>query len=181
MNSETIPPVPLDQTLVLINRFLFSTTAFLNDFALDCESRLSRISKKLEGLELQTQLLESKFSLQEILVVEPTQSSSLTSFQLTEEEELEEEEDEEEEEDRKLPENDATNHNSPQTQHIPSQNNIATTTTPLSSPKNIPPQGNNIDPRLLKYRSMVRVGIPREAVELKMKNDGVLDEIIASL
>lgn len=41
------------------------------------------------------------------------------------------------------------------------------------SPKDLP-----VDPALLKYRKMLQVGVPRAAVELKMKHEGLDPELL---
>jgi len=58
-NSEGgIPPVPLDQMLVLVNRFITSTSAFLNEFAAQAEDKLAELRSRTDALESNVTLLE---------------------------------------------------------------------------------------------------------------------------
>jgi hypothetical protein len=135
--SSSLPPVPLDQHLVLIDRYIRSTSIFLNSFSITCEERLKAVSAKIKRLETEILILESKFdqSKFEEIPKDPVvvQNGSENKSQVAEDE-------------------------------VSEEHDVAE-----SSKQNILVE----DQRLQKYQAMIRVGIPKEAVLLKMKSDGI--------
>lgn len=127
LDAASLPPVPLDLTLVLINRFVSSTGAFLNRFAQQCEQRLEVVSRRLQTLELTIDLLESKLPKEASCISEENDPARSTHDELVQTRTQKEEEDVE-------------------------QDNKSSS-----------------DSRLAKYKAMLRVGIPRQAVVIKMQ------------
>jgi Ca2+-binding EF-hand superfamily protein len=62
MNIDTtkIRPVPVQATLLLVNNFIINTTKFLNTFSEACDAKLSKVSTKLNDLDLVLTILETK-------------------------------------------------------------------------------------------------------------------------
>jgi hypothetical protein len=168
-----LPPVPLDQILVLINRYIKSTGIFLNDFALLCDTRLNSVSQKINKLSMEVMLLETKFHhhQEESKHIEneiSQTSSSAETLTVTVEPPV-------------LPpapqkQSKSTNTDSRlqpapsvQLQQSPTESRLQSAQPQQSTPMTAATK----DPRLQKYLSMLKVGIPKDAVILKMQMDGV--------
>jgi len=163
LDPSQMPPVPLDQVLVLLNRFVKSTGLFLNDFATECDARLASVSKRVDKLTLEVALLEAKFhSLHD--EDEARNISNGTS-------EIEAKKDETQMSGGVPTESTPTalSHTAPNEDYT---NQFASTPAETSMPA--------VDPRLNKYMGMLRVGIPRDAVVIKMQIDG-LENLIDKL
>ena len=59
---QTIKPVPMALTLILINNFMISTTNFVNSFSETVEKKISNISSKVTELEILLAVLEAKLN-----------------------------------------------------------------------------------------------------------------------
>lgn len=57
---SNIQPIPLKKTLMLVNNFIINTTEFMNKFTVLCERKLAKVSQKTTNLEIMLQLLEVK-------------------------------------------------------------------------------------------------------------------------
>jgi Ca2+-binding EF-hand superfamily protein len=55
-----IKPIPIHKTLLLVNNFVVSTSAFINEFAEACETKISGVSSKINELEILLAVLEAK-------------------------------------------------------------------------------------------------------------------------
>jgi WASH complex subunit CCDC53 len=53
-------PVPIQQTVLLLNNFITNTTIFLCDFADSCEKKISKVSAKINEIEITMAVLEAK-------------------------------------------------------------------------------------------------------------------------
>jgi Ca2+-binding EF-hand superfamily protein len=62
MNIDTtkIRPVPIQATLLLVNNFIINTTKFLNTFSDACDEKLSKVSSRLNDLDIVLSILEAK-------------------------------------------------------------------------------------------------------------------------
>eukprot|EP00753_Platysulcus_tardus_P020631 PLAT8300.1.p1 GENE.PLAT8300.1~~PLAT8300.1.p1 ORF type:complete len:269 (+),score=101.52 PLAT8300.1:28-807(+) len=60
MDLEACEALPLSKTVVLMNSFITKTTAFLNNFATVCDEKLRSVSSNLTRLEVTLALLETK-------------------------------------------------------------------------------------------------------------------------
>jgi hypothetical protein len=117
-----LPPVPLDQMLVIINRYLKTSVETLDLFASSCQDRLDAVSDELGDLETLLALVEHKL---------PPAVTPLVVVAAP---------------------------------HQPAPNPTTTTKTPTT---------NHNHAAAAKYISMLRVGVPREAVLAKMQRDKV--------
>lgn len=62
LNSSNIKPVPLHQTLVLVNNFILNTSRFLNTFSDTIEKKLVGISNQITELEILLAVVEAKLN-----------------------------------------------------------------------------------------------------------------------
>jgi hypothetical protein len=155
--AAALPPVPLDQVLVLVNRYLKSTALFLDNFAAQCDAKLRAVSERTADLEVELRLLEAKFG----GVESPTDTGSSTGASTS-----------------VRAKSDSINETV-----RPGRPEPAPSETPMTMEEDsqlkpamqASPRGEDLDPRLAKYRAMLKVGIPRAAITNKMQLDGVGD------
>mmetsp|Transcript_42387 Transcript_42387/g.83200 ORF Transcript_42387/g.83200 Transcript_42387/m.83200 type:complete len:299 (+) Transcript_42387:51-947(+) len=57
---SNIKPIPLKKTLMVVNNFIINTTEFMNKFTVLCEGKLAKVSQKTTNLEIMLALLEVK-------------------------------------------------------------------------------------------------------------------------
>lgn len=57
---SNMQPIPLKKTLMIVNNFIINTTEFMNKFTVLCEGKLSAVSQKTTNLEIMMALLEVK-------------------------------------------------------------------------------------------------------------------------
>jgi len=62
MKMDSLQPVPVKKTLLIVNTFVVNTAAFLNKFVTTCESKLHKIHTDIQRMETTMLLLESKLS-----------------------------------------------------------------------------------------------------------------------
>ena len=177
-SASALPPVPLDQVLVIINRYLKSSATFLQDFSAQCDAKLSDIAEKTDKLDLELKLLESKLDWVDIKRENGTGGKSNKS-QATElkgktettiakltrleiDSKLE----------GVLPKPPIIDHES---EEPPSTSKV-----PKVEDKEAVRSNTGSDPRLTKYQSMLKVGIPKDAVIIKMQIDG-LGDLVSNL
>ena len=55
-------PVPIQQTLLLLNNFITNTTVFLSEFSDSCEKKISKVSAKINEIEITMAVLEAKLN-----------------------------------------------------------------------------------------------------------------------
>ena len=60
IDHSVLPPIPLPKTLLLVNNFVVNTTRFLNRFSSECEVKLCDISQRITSTETTLSLLECK-------------------------------------------------------------------------------------------------------------------------
>ena len=54
---DTLQPVPVKKTLLIVNTFVVNTAAFLNKFVTTCESKLHKIHTDIQRMETTMLLL----------------------------------------------------------------------------------------------------------------------------
>mmetsp|Transcript_19781 Transcript_19781/g.37740 ORF Transcript_19781/g.37740 Transcript_19781/m.37740 type:complete len:206 (+) Transcript_19781:276-893(+) len=69
--EASLPAVPDQKTLVLINTFIVQTTGMINRFSALCERKLESVDRSIKRVDIQLQLLESKLSSVDGLDVRP--------------------------------------------------------------------------------------------------------------
>lgn len=142
--------------LTFINDFVITTVSFLNNFAQSCESRLHQFDLKMQKLEAELCIIETKLSSipglevsesENIIEIEQTKKPDLPVVNVSQNEMPQpvEKEDKPPEESEK------------EAEPEPDQ------TTPTSARQN---------PELAKYFKMVQLGVPAQAVKLKMQCEG---------
>jgi hypothetical protein len=62
LDLQKVKPLPIQKSLMLINNFVINTTQFLNAFSETCEKRLSFVSSKATELEILLAVLEAKLN-----------------------------------------------------------------------------------------------------------------------
>ena len=58
LKLDTLQPVPVKKTLLIVNTFVVHTTAFLNKFVATCESKLHKIHTDITRMETTLNILE---------------------------------------------------------------------------------------------------------------------------
>jgi len=165
-----LPPVPLDQMLVLVNKFLKTSVDSLDSFAASCQTRLENVSDELTDLEAMLTLVENKLPPLETPNNNGTSQAPLPAIVAKNSQ--------------------ADLDTSKPRQAIPAAKpatvqppTASAAVKPLSPPlTQLPPQTisssnaisqSNPPAHIAKYVSMLRVGVPREAVLAKMDLDKV--------
>jgi len=140
-----VPPINQKRTVSFINHFITHTVTFLNKFALSCEERLFDFENKLQKLEASLEILESRLS-------------SIPGL---------------EQEHHKEP-NNVNENNASKLEEV----EVRTVDEPDNSeiePKNEEKEVHSAakDPRYEKYFKMLHFGVPKQAVKLKMDQEGL--------
>ena len=60
VQSSTSPPLSTTATSIAIREFCSTTSRYLNEFSFNASSKLERISRKIDDLDVQLQFLECK-------------------------------------------------------------------------------------------------------------------------
>ncbi|XP_071562908.1 WASH complex subunit 3 isoform X1 [Temnothorax nylanderi] len=145
-----VPPINQKRTVSFINHFITHTVTFLNKFALSCEERLFDFENKLQKLEASLEILESRLS--SIPGLEQDHHKESSNVNENETSKLEEVEVNEVDE----PDNSEAK--------------------PKDEEKEV--QSAAKDPRYERYFKMLHVGVPKQAVKLKMEQEGLDSSIL---
>ncbi|KYN27454.1 PREDICTED: WASH complex subunit CCDC53 [Trachymyrmex cornetzi] len=145
-----VPPINQKRTVSFINHFITHTVTFLNKFALSCEERLFDFENKLQKLEASLEILESRLSSIPGLEQEHNKESNNVNEDNT----------------SKLVEIRKVDE--------PDNSEIE----PKDEQKEI--QSAAKDPRYEKYFKMLHFGVPKQAVELKMEQEGLDASILSN-
>lgn len=60
MDLSGLEPIPMKNTLVLVNSFVVNTVEFMNNFVSLCEAKLQRVSRDIQRMEVMMDLAEGK-------------------------------------------------------------------------------------------------------------------------
>lgn len=145
-----VPPINQKRTISFINHFIIHTVTFLNKFAMSCEEKLFEFENKLQKVEASLEILESWLSSVPELEQDVREMNSTENTKENKSEESEV---------SKIDEPDNSNKNEP--------NNQETEEQPKSR-----------DPRYEKYLKMIHFGVPKQAVKLKMIQEGLDSSIL---
>ncbi|XP_076296773.1 coiled-coil domain containing 53 isoform X1 [Lasioglossum baleicum] len=145
-----VPPINQKRTISFINHFIAHTVTFLNKFALSCEERLFEFENKLQRIEASLEILESWLS----SVPSPEQNQEIAKAPVE------------------------INDNAQEEKSTPTIDEPDTTTEDEPKTTETKEQPVNKDPRYEKYFKMVHVGVPKEAVKLKMEQEGLDSSIL---
>lgn len=140
-----VPPINQKRTVSFINHFITHTVTFLNKFALSCEERLFEFENKLQKLEASLEILESRLS--SIPGLEPEHHKEPDNVNENNTSKLDEVEI------RKVDEPDSSE------------------TEPKDEEEEV--QSAAKDPRYERYFKMLHFGVPKQAVKLKMEQEGL--------
>ncbi|XP_018057208.1 PREDICTED: WASH complex subunit CCDC53 [Atta colombica] len=145
-----VPPINQKRTVSFINHFITHTVTFLNKFALSCEERLFDFENKLQKLEASLEILESRLSSIPGLEQEHNKESNNVNEDNT----------------SKLIEI-----------HKVDEPDNSEIEEPKDEQKEIQ---SAKDPRYEKYFKMLHFGVPKQAVKLKMEQEGLDVSILSN-
>ncbi|XP_011647344.1 WASH complex subunit 3 [Pogonomyrmex barbatus] len=143
-----VPPINQKRTVSFINHFITHTVTFLNKFALSCEERLFDFENKLQKLEASLEILESRLSSIPGLEQEHKKINNVNENNTN-----------------KLEEVEVCKVDEPDNSEI----------NPKDEEK---AQSAAKDPRYEKYFKMLHFGVPKQAVKLKMEQEGLDSSIL---
>ncbi|XP_003402401.1 WASH complex subunit 3 [Bombus affinis] len=149
IDCTKVPPINQKRTISFINHFIVHTVTFLNKFTLSCEERLLEFEYKLQRIEASLEILESWLSSVPVLEQDQSTKSVIKNKDSKDEEEST----------PKIDEPDNSKADEPEDTQAEKQ--------PVSK-----------DPRYEKYFKMVHFGVPKEAVKLKMEQEGLDSSIL---
>ncbi|CAK9794871.1 WASH complex subunit 3 [Anthophora quadrimaculata] len=145
-----VPPINQKRTISFINHFIVHTVTFLNKFALSCEERLFEFENKLQRIEASLEILESWLS--SVPGLEQDRNINKGAIESN---------------DNKQEEKSASKIDEPDNVKQDEPKSTKTEEQPI-----------NQDPRYEKYLKMVHFGVPKEAVKLKLKQEGLDPSIL---
>ncbi|XP_011874543.1 PREDICTED: WASH complex subunit CCDC53 homolog isoform X1 [Vollenhovia emeryi] len=162
-----VPPINQKRTVSFINHFITYTVTFLNKFALSCEERLFHFENKLQKLEASLEILESRVRvfLREHSVRRNCKRE-LSSIPGLEQEHHKDSSNVNENDTSKLEEVEARQGDEPDDSE----------TKPKDEEKEV--QSAVKDPRYEKYLKMLHFGVQKEAVKLKLEQEGLDTSIL---
>ncbi|OXU30129.1 hypothetical protein TSAR_006878 [Trichomalopsis sarcophagae] len=148
-----VPPINQKRTIAFINHFIAHTITFLNKFALSCEEKLFDFENKLQRVEASLAILEARLSSIPAVENEPQQAVQTPTAEVEDKSKVEE---------TQQVEVTAEEIDEPDNE-VPIEPKVEETETqPISS-----------DPQYAKYFKMVHFGVPKQAVKLKMQQEGL--------
>ncbi|XP_030763607.1 WASH complex subunit 3 [Sitophilus oryzae] len=157
VDYKEILPIQQKRTIAFVNHFLMNTVSYLNNFAQSCESRFMEFEYKIQKIEASLLILEA-------------QLSSIPGLETK----------------TVLPENDLNEVGSTNETNKINQENIDNDKGPASSEVDTNPviteNQSEVttdaikicdDPRFAKFFKLLHVGVPAQAVKLKMQTEGL--------
>jgi len=156
---SNIQPIPIKKTLMIVNNFVINTADFINKFAVLSERKLNKISQSIQRLEIVLAILEAKLASIEWLAGAPQNNAAPVQQP-------------------------AANAVQPQQQPsgvpAPVEGTPASTSevkdAPAPKPVNTTPLQE--DARFRTYFKMLKLGVPKQQLRMKMQSEGVDPNII---
>lgn len=145
-----VPPINQKRMVSFINHFIVHTVTFLNKFALSCEERLLEFEYKLQRIEASLEILESWLSSVPSLEQDQNKKGAIENTNNKQEE-------------KSTPKVDETDNVKQAEPKVTGQTEE---------------QLVNRDPRYEEYLKMIHFGEPKEAVKLKMEQEGLDSSIL---
>ncbi|XP_076823340.1 WASH complex subunit 3-like [Clavelina lepadiformis] len=150
VDLNKVPSLNHRRSVTFMNQFFMNTANFLNNFSAVSEEQLAKQSAEIQKLEISLNILEAKLaSIPGLDKIAP--STDNTTPASKQEDEV--------------------------SQSEPSTSDASLPVEVTSPPEETAPVKNVItvrqDPRYAKYLKMVMVGVPKAAIENKMRNDGL--------
>ncbi|KAF4530500.1 hypothetical protein B566_EDAN017517 [Ephemera danica] len=142
--SLQIPAIHQKRTLAFINNFITSTVAMMNKLARSCEMKLQKFECKLQRMDACLKILEAKLDSIPGLEGATEQEIQPLSQETT------------------VP-IEKTSSDNTKAPEVPHQEKTVEPSAPVASQ----------DPQYSKYFRMVQVGVPVQAVKLKMQQEGL--------
>lgn len=167
IDFSKVDPVPPKRSLACINHFIMHTVSFLNRFSCACEEKLEDLTVRIQRLETTMNLLESKLTsipgLNDVTVAKSTQSQIQSNAVAA-------------------PQNELTQDGmtSPPS-NINSNANVNGVAQPVSDPSTVGKDDSDAqgttsavnDPRYAKFFTLLKHGVPKEALAPKMRLEGL--------
>eukprot|EP01084_Bolivina_argentea_P257186 433238_1 len=164
LKMDTLQPVPVKKTLLIVNTFVVNTAAFLNKFVTTCESKLRKIHSDVQRMETTLQLLETKLaSIDWLRQAEQGQAPVIPNIESWDMEEKKQSNDQQ-------PTANTNNNNA--------DNTNAADDAPPAEPEKPTEDPLLSDETMIPWFKMLRVGVPAPAVRNKMYASGVDDATI---
>ncbi|XP_050392555.1 WASH complex subunit 3 isoform X2 [Patella vulgata] len=151
------------RSIAFINHFITHTARFLNRFSCVCEEKLENLSTKIQRLEISLSILEAKLSsipgLENVTVESSSSSTSVATN------------------------GPGSSEASATSQNTAVNNEPSDTATPAAAqappPEEVKPQQTvSQDPRYARFFKMLQVGVPAQAVKLKMSAEGLNPDLL---
>lgn len=153
-----ILPIQQKRTIALVNGFIMQTVSFLNKFAQSCESQFMELEYRMEKVEASLLILESQLSSIDGLNDEGEITINKSDNNVTQTHEV--------------------NKTSSSDNDIQEENNLTENLTLPSIDTKHEETKIKIDVSYQKFFKMVQVGVPVQAVKLKMQNEGLDPNIL---
>ncbi|XP_014219198.1 WASH complex subunit 3 [Copidosoma floridanum] len=148
-----IPPINQKRTIAFMNHFIAHTVTYLNKFALSCEEKLFEFENKIQKVEATLAILEAKLSTIPDAEGEQTTDGNVNETTTNGEEvKTVETKGETDEPDNQVPDKPPVEE---------------TDTQPVSA-----------DPQYAKYFKMIHFGVPKQAIKLKMEQEGLDSSVL---
>ncbi|KAK7591150.1 hypothetical protein V9T40_002763 [Parthenolecanium corni] len=148
MDLQKIPPIQQKRIVTFVNNFIIDTVSFLNKFINASENTLWKLEKRMRKLDTTLKLLEAKLNfIPDAETISPPNGASTSSNEKCIEPVSESKEMIDEKENQEVDSVNEENENKDPVNEVPEE--------------------------VQKYIKMVKVGVPVEAVKLKMKNDNI--------
>jgi len=161
---SNIQPVHIKKTLMILNNFVINTTDFANKFAVLCERRLNKISQSIQRLEIVLAILEAKLNSIEWLAGAGGAAPQPTPVA--------------------QPAAPAAGANGAAPPGAAQPSGVEGTPASTSDVKQGAPEPKPAgpplqdDPRYRTYFKMLKLGVPKQQLRLKMQSEGVDPNII---
>jgi len=149
---QGLQPIPAKKTLMIVNSFIINTVDFLNKFTSVAEEKLRKVQQAIQRLEITLALLEGKLdSVPWVASGQPPPPSTTAAASVP-----------------------ATVASS----SVPSRDNQPSPSVDSPPPPPVPVIALKDDDRYKKYFKMQSMGVPNQALRMKMSADGVDPDII---
>ncbi|XP_036329026.1 WASH complex subunit 3 [Rhagoletis pomonella] len=159
VDKSQMPPLHQKRVLAFINHFIINSCNFLNDFALQCETKFIDLERKMQKVEAALTIIEAKLA----SVPDVTETAmSTTANSITTD---------------KIPSETAE-----KTESTPATGATGDISSAEDQRDNEMPEPTGVracdDVRFKKFFKMVQFGVPNEAVKMKMQAEGVEPSVL---
>ncbi|CAD6234438.1 GSCOCG00001925001-RA-CDS [Cotesia congregata] len=167
-----VPPIHQKRTISFINHFIVTTVSFLNKFALTCEEKLYDFENKLQKLEAAVVILESRLaSVPGLDIKSPNKDCDKKENETADKIPVEAAPTTPE---AKYPDKDPVGQDEADTKQDVESTKVEVQNQEVSD--NLEPI--SMHPIYRKYFKMVNFGVPKPAVKIKMKQEGLDPDLL---